>query len=408
MRYILSKLKTSQSNNFIVSMLLVNLGNYVFNVALGRLLGPELFSEIAFLVTLLLVLSFLAMTIQLVSTKYSIELPDKNIVAFKGILLKSVFILGIIIASLFIYFSNTIAAFFQIKSVIALYIFGISIPLYFIMSVMRGIHQGKQQFNKLSLSYILEMITRLSISLLLILYSNIHPTIAVSFSILLSFIIGLFPGNFSLDILFKKGKIPYTYLKEIYLFILFTTSYECSLIIINNSDILLVKHYFNAKDAGIYASLALIGRVVYYMIWMLIMLFIPKIIDAKKNNKNPKDILLKYCKGTFVLVVTIILFCFLFPNTIISLLFGNEYISISPLLYKYAIATSLFALANLFTYYFLSLSKFIPVLITLLFGFLQLFLLTIFHNTLEQVIMIQVYLMFLLLLSLITFYFKNS
>ena len=53
-----------------------------------------------------------------------------------------------------------------------------------------------------------------------------------------------------------------------------TACYELTQIIINNSDILLVKHYFDMLDAGLYASLALIGRVVYFVAWMFVMLLL--------------------------------------------------------------------------------------------------------------------------------------
>ena len=56
--------------------------------------------------------------------------------------------------------------------------------------------------------------------------------------------------------------------------------------IINNSDILLVKHYFDPYNAGLYASLALIGRVVYFTAWMFVMLLLPKVIELKKEGKK--------------------------------------------------------------------------------------------------------------------------
>ena len=43
---------------FMVTILLVNGGNYLYNLILGRMLGPEAFSDAAILITLLLILSF--------------------------------------------------------------------------------------------------------------------------------------------------------------------------------------------------------------------------------------------------------------------------------------------------------------------------------------------------------------
>jgi len=50
---------------FMLSGFLVNGGNYLYNLLLGRFLGPSAFSDAAILITFLLVLSFVAMTFQL-------------------------------------------------------------------------------------------------------------------------------------------------------------------------------------------------------------------------------------------------------------------------------------------------------------------------------------------------------
>ncbi|MGB3152010.1 MAG: sugar isomerase, partial [Maribacter sp.] len=65
------------------SVLLVNGGNYLYNLVLGRLLGPEAFAEAALLVTLLLVLSFLGMTFQLATTKFAVLFSGKDWDAFE-------------------------------------------------------------------------------------------------------------------------------------------------------------------------------------------------------------------------------------------------------------------------------------------------------------------------------------
>jgi len=43
---------------FMITILFVNAGNYLYNLLLGRILGPAQFADAAILITLLLVLSF--------------------------------------------------------------------------------------------------------------------------------------------------------------------------------------------------------------------------------------------------------------------------------------------------------------------------------------------------------------
>ena len=57
---------------FMCSVIIVNGGNYLYNLLLGRMLGPTLFADAALLITFLLVLSFVAMTFQLATAKFSV------------------------------------------------------------------------------------------------------------------------------------------------------------------------------------------------------------------------------------------------------------------------------------------------------------------------------------------------
>jgi hypothetical protein len=78
-------------------------------------------------------------------------------------------------------------------------------------------------------------------------------------------------------------------------------------------------------------------------------------------------------------------------------LFGEEYITMAPLLWKYAVATSMFAISNIFAYYYLSLDKYVPVIISGVFGMLQMVLVIFYHDSLEQVVHMQIVAMLLLL-----------
>lgn len=78
-------------------------------------------------------------------------------------------------------FGNKIDLLFNLNNTFALYIFSLGIPIYFVMSIFRGLFQGKQDFNKLSQSYIMEMLGRIIVTFTLIGFTNISPVLAVAF-----------------------------------------------------------------------------------------------------------------------------------------------------------------------------------------------------------------------------------
>ena len=389
--------KISPEQLFMLSVLVVNGGNYLYNLILGRLLGPSQFADAAVLITFLLVLSFAAMTFQLVTAKFSVLFENQVFKSFISKVYKNALLVGVLMGVLIIVFANQLQNIFNTSSSNMFVVFGCGVPLYFLMSVNRGVYQGKKAFKALSITYQGEMLSRLVITLGLILVFNIQSSVVIAVGILASFVFGLIPFKFPSIIPKKALVLSKTHSKEIKSFFIITAFYELTQIIINNSDILLVKHYFESYEAGLYASLALIGRIVYFIAWMFVMLLLPTVVQLKKEGKETAPTLFKYVGYIAAISISIIVVCLSFPETIITLLFGDSYTAMAPLLWKYAIATSMFAISNIFAYYYLSLDKYVPVVISGVFGMLQMGLVIFYHDSLEQVVHMQIIAMLLLL-----------
>jgi O-antigen/teichoic acid export membrane protein len=403
------KKQFSTEQLFMISMLVVNGGNYFYNLILGRVLGPEAFADAAILITFLLILSFVGMTFQIVTTKYIVVYNERKKVAFTKLITKAALLSGIAVGALIMIFSSQLQSLFHTQSAGMFFIFGIGIPLYFLMSVKRGVFQGKNDLHNLSKTYIAEMLSRLLLTVtVVLLVPNLPTTLIVAAGITLSFVFGLQPFQ---KTIFRRSTLEKREIlntKNITSFFALTAFYELTQIIINNSDVILVKHYFNNTNAGLYASLALIGRVVYFVAWMFVMLLLPKVILLKKEGKNTQPILLKYVAYIAILSSTIVLVTYFFPEEVILVLFGDKYLSIAFLLWKYALATSIFAIANIFAYYFLSINKYLPVVASAVLGFTQIILIILFHNSLEQVVEMQIISMFILLVFQLAYFFYQN
>ncbi len=386
-----------------LSNLLVNAGNYGINLLLGRWLGPSEFSEVSLLVTLLLMLSFWALAFQLTATKYIAEFTTDNKLSEMSMFLKwfqkLAVLVGIVLAILLISLSFFWKDFFQMSSPIIFIIFGIGMPFYLLMSVNRGILQGKTNYRKLAITYQAEMWTRLILSIILIKMG--YGVNGVAWGLTISIIATWLVSNGETI----KGQKMIFNNKKIINFFIVVLIYECSQILINNSDTILVKHFFKPTDAGLYAALALIGRIVYFGTWTVVTMLFPIVIKLEKEGKDHT----KYFWGGIGFVGgiagIIILACYVMPELMVNILFGEKYLSIAPLLWLYALATALFALVNVFVYYNMSLDRRLPVWLTIIGGILQILLIYAFHNTFEQVIHLQIYLMSGLLMTMVLYQF---
>jgi len=393
---------------FFISNFLVNAGNYGINIFLGRWLGPAEFSEVSLLVTLLLMLSFWALAFQLTSAKYVAEYLVENKQAelynFLHWFKRRSLIGGITLAILLISFSIFWKDFFQMRSSLLFIIFGVGMPFYLLLSVNRGVLQGQNNFRRLAITFQIEMWTRLILSIVLVKMG--YGVNGVAWGLTLSIFASWFISNPSKE---KFITIPFSHQKIIRFFFI-VLIYECSQILINNTDTILVKHFFSPTDAGLYAALALIGRIVYFGTWTVVTMLFPLVIILEKEGKDHTKYFLGGLCVVGVIAGAIVIVCFLMPEVMVNILFGKKYIPIAPLLWPYALATSLFALVNVFVYYNMSLDRRLPVWLTFVGGILQILLIYTFHHTFEQVIRIQIYLMSGLLLVLIfyQFFVKNK
>lgn len=406
---ITSKLWTD-AGLLMVSTVIVNAGNYMINLILGRWLGPEVFAEVSVIATGVLMISFIAVGLQLTTAKYCAtyfaEHDDDKLSAFIVFIKGKTNIASLILGGILLLLSWQLQSFFHFRSVLPFIIIIAGLPMYFAFSIGRGYYQGVDRFRKLAGTYLIEMSVRLVVTFALIYMilqsDGVWATEAVSIGFLLSFfatyLYARLPRIKSSE---TFSKVDIDIVKK---FIFVIGFYELSQIMINNSDIMLVKHYFDNWESGIYASLALIGRVVFFATWTIVTLLFPKVIQYEKEGKNHAPLFwgaLGIVAGIGGLITIV---CYFGGEWILQILFGAEFLEGAPLLYKYATATTLFACANVFAYYYMSLNRYVPVVISILAGIIQIGAITLFHTSLEMVIWLQIVVMSMLFISMVGFH----
>jgi O-antigen/teichoic acid export membrane protein len=391
-----------------ISTLIVNIGNYLINLLLGRWLEPADFSEVSLLITFLLMVSFFALAFQLTSAKFVATYEAENqssalISQLHYFLNKNALRGGIILMVILLVSSYFLQGFFKMQSYWPIGVFALSLPFYFLMSVNRGTLQGSLSYKKLSLTYQSEMWVRFFVTVLFVYFGV--KVLGVAVGLTVSLIVTWWVSRIQND---KTSTSHDLNKKQIISFLMMILLYECSQILINNIDLILVKHFFDPKEAGLYSALALVGRIVYFGTWTVVAVLFPVVIKLEKEAKNH----LPYFIGGLALVGTmatgIVLACYFFPELIVQILLGSEYASIAPFLWKYALSTALFACSNVFVYYHLSLGRTLPIWITIFAGVLQIVLITLFHQDFSQVIGVQIYIMIGLLLIMLLYQLSHK
>ncbi len=403
-------LLTRPESLFFLVILFVNAGNYGVNLLLGRFLGPASYAEAGAVATIILTLSFISISVQMCFARITAEMDgqeaEQDLKAVLRSFMRRIVSVSVFASILALFTVPTLTDLFKLQSSAILAIVFLSMPFYISMSAKRGIAQGLENFQDLARSFGLEFLIRVGVTLaILFLGSQLHLdlsglAIAGGYSLAFVWLSGMTKliGNTKVALPSKASK---RFFLKVFAGLLI---YEFCQVVLNHSDVLLVKHYFDSQEAGLYNALALIGRMVFYASWIVVMMYFPKIIKAKENRSQFLLLCAKVLAMVAAIGLGIIIGSQLFGEAIISLVFGAEYLGLVQYLVAYACATLLFALANALVYFFVSLNDYRPIFLALAFGIVQVVAMSYVADSILNIVYCQVYFMSALLLIL-TCYF---
>ena len=175
--------------------------------------------------------------------------------------------------------------------------------------------------------------------------------------------------------------------------------------LINNCDIVLVKHFFPATEAGLYAAVALVGRVIFAFSSAVVNSMFPIVAGTREKERKGHGVL-----ATSLLLVAAIgsvlaLALRLTPAWIWTTFFGSQFsiagkYGLPYLLGLYAITTVIYSLSVVIIAYEMAY-KISNTWVQLAFSGVVVAGICRFHSSLQQVIWIQLVLM-LILLAVVT------
>jgi len=160
--------------------------------------------------------------------------------------------------------------------------------------------------------------------------------------------------------------------------------------LMGSADVVLVKHFFDAHSAGLYAAASLGGKMLLYLVGFVSTVLLPQAADRHARGAQTREVL----SGSllmFALVALCGLSVFRFFGTdVLHALVGRAFDAASPLLVTYGLAMVMLALTNALTFYGIATHRLaftVPLLICTL-GTLA--AIAFIHTTLGTVVEIMV------------------
>jgi O-antigen/teichoic acid export membrane protein len=225
-------------------------------------------------------------------------------------------------------------------------------------------------------------------------------------SYIVPFIMGYLPLRF---IFFKKTGHTYIQTKDLFTYGTPAAVALFCLTAFVSTDIMLVKHFFSPEEAGKYAVLALIGKVIFFLTGSISTVMFPLVVQKVTKKERYNHIFLLSLALVALPSIVLTIFYFSFPEfTIIIFNKNKSSLAIAPFLGIFGVFISLYSILFVLTNFFLSINK-TKVAIPIAFGAVaQLILIWFFHSSFMQIILISLTLVGLLLIVLLLYYLSIS
>jgi O-antigen/teichoic acid export membrane protein len=386
---------------------LVGVTNLVYNVVTARLLGPAGFAHATAVYTLLMLMSGITLSFQVVCAKYVAKTnnPEDRAAVFSTLHQRS-WIAGISIGVLLFLFERPLAGYLNLPDPVLISLLALGTAFYVPLGVRRGYIQGIHAFGPLAVNFMLEGLVRLGGAFLLIeLGLGVKGAILASvLAVIVAYFVALPSPLASLS--FRGISISF---REGLQAIVFFSGQT----VINNFDIILVKHFFPPAEAGFYAAIALVGRLVNMCAWSVVNTMFPVSAGAGNNEEREGSPVLFTSLLLVLLILSVLIFgLWLVPSFLWKTLFGahfdlGNYGALAPLLILYAITTGIYSLSSVIITYEMSRKIANTSWLQLAFSGALALGIYILHRTLHQVILIQLVLMVILLCVLMVPLLRN-
>ncbi len=403
-------------NHFVSGSLVVFIGtfignifNFLFNFFMTRNLSVSDYGILASLVSIVLLFTLafesIIPTIIHFSSQYFARSEIKKVAAFFWKLNKLIIFFGFVIIGIFIIFGVNISHFFKIENNFLIFLVGLIIFVISLSSLNRGILAGKLSFGYISFFQFFSSFLKFLVGMILI-FLGLGVTGGI-----LAFLIGYLSSYlftfFPLRSILRSEKEKVVGIKEILKYAAPSGIAMLGLTFFITTDIILVKHFFTETEAGIYAGMSLLGRIIYFFSAPIVTVLFPLV--AQLHTRRQRHSHFFYLSLFLVLTssVAITIFYYFFPEFSIKVLLKQEeYLVIKSTLWIFGIFMILYSLLSLVTNYYLSIKKtkvFIPVLVG---AISQGVLVYFYHSTFQLVVIISIVTTAIPLLCLLVYYWR--
>lgn len=357
---------------------------YLYHLVIGRLLGPSNYGELVAFISIVSILTMIVSFFGLVVAKFvSMSNTHDEAKAFISWIKYKAFVVGAVVGLIILILTPLLSDFLKVKASILIFV----APLFLMYSmafIYRSILQGLLRFGRLVIAANVDNFGKFVLGIAFV-YAGFSVFGAVLGTVLAAFISLLFYRYYVRD--YENGsqaRLKYSnrvWKYTVPVFVVSVASYSMF-----TTDLILAKHFLSATEAGLYAALSNLGKIVFYGVAPVSSVMFPLVSKRFAKGEKYAKILLASVGLTLVISLLVVVLYWQFPNKAVGILYGEEFLPAARDLVWFGLFMAMFSLASLFANFYLSKEETKISAFVALAALLQIAGIWIYHGSIIEIV----------------------
>jgi O-antigen/teichoic acid export membrane protein len=359
---------------------------YMLHPLLGHLMGVRAYGQVAALIALSFVLLTPTQLVATVAAKYTSSMAGTRslghlndfIRRFTKILLPA----GVVVAVVFALASTYVAKFFHIRSTEGVVLLSLLFVVSCVTPLNLGAIQGLELFGWYATITVLLAFLRVLLAVLLVIVGlGVNGAmLGIALGGLLAYVASFQP----LKTVLRGPRKPMGPTRHMWSFALLAAGAGAGMVALFSVDTVLARHYLDARDAGLYAALATIGRTALFVTSGVAVVMFPKVVVLHERRERHGHVVVHAMVGALALAAALEAVFWIFPSMVARLVFGQAFAGVAGTLPLYGLAMVFLAAAQVLVAYLLAVGNRMVVLFIFLACGLEAALIIVRHGSISQ------------------------
>lgn len=366
--------------------------NFTFNVVAARSLSSSDYGDLAAAVALLYIVSPLFVSVQTVASRLTTERATagklselRALARYYGVRLA---LAALVVASAVAAASPALAHALHIRQPVALVVVAASLPLAVVVHMQRGVFQGVERFGRFGLSTAAEAVIKVVTAVVFVAW--VWPSVAgavlgVAAGLLAALILNAFLLRFlpRSPTYARPAEHPYRYS-------LAAVASLSLLALLLSLDVVAAKRFLSPQQAGLYAAIALGGKVVFFATSGINWIVFPRFSRLIDEGVDARPLLRRAFLVTGLVGAAICAAYFSAPRMFVAVLFSSRYPSAGHYMGAIAIGYAGYCVAYTGAIYLLALRALRGTAALALAVIAQVAAFALFHSAVGDLVAVQV------------------